>query len=452
MRASSRQIVASIQRRLYASQAAQSQTEHAPLTKQSPKVTRLPNGVTVASVENYSPVTKLAVVFKAGARYETGSNLGITHCLRNASSLSNNKCTGFGLTRSINQIGGSLDCTTTREHMIYTTECSRDHVDTAAEYLSYVSCNVGLKPWELKDMQPRLNVDLAVLAEQPESHLIELLHESAFRDTLGRSLYAPEFMVGHYDVDQIADYVNNHYTAGRMALVGIGIEHDDLLHYAKHFNPTSGPGVPTAPAKFSGGNKRVETGGPVTLAAIATEAPSLNSKDLLALGVVQHLMGTGPYVKYSSGASSNKIVAAASQATNSPFAASCFSASYSDSGLFGFTVAGQPQDMDKVLKAAVKQFGQITKGNIDEKDIVRAKQQLKSALAMSLESSDVCLQDLALQAINLGEVQSLEALSKAIDAVSANDVLTVAKKVITGKPTMAAIGSLSNTPYLDQLL
>jgi ubiquinol-cytochrome c reductase core subunit 2 len=52
---------------------------------------------------------------------------------------------------------------------------------------------------------------------------------------------------------QIAEYVNNHYTTGRMALVGMGIEHDDLLHYAKQFNPASGPGVPTAPAKFSGG-------------------------------------------------------------------------------------------------------------------------------------------------------------------------------------------------------
>jgi len=167
MRASSRQVIASIRRRLYATQAAQSQAEHTPLPKQSPKVTRLPNGIIVASVENYSPVTKLGVVFKAGARYESTNNLGITHCLRAASALSNSKCTGFGLTRNINQIGGSFECTTTREHMIYTTECLRDETDIAAEFLSYASCNIGLKPWELKDMQPRLNVDLAVLKEQP---------------------------------------------------------------------------------------------------------------------------------------------------------------------------------------------------------------------------------------------------------------------------------------------
>jgi len=50
-------------------------------------VSKLPNGVTVASLENNSPLSRVAVIYYAGPRYEPLDKLGITHCLRVASNL-----------------------------------------------------------------------------------------------------------------------------------------------------------------------------------------------------------------------------------------------------------------------------------------------------------------------------------------------------------------------------
>lgn len=52
-----------------------------------PQVTRLPSGLVIASLENYSPTSKIGVFIKAGCRYETPDNQGVTHLLRLASSL-----------------------------------------------------------------------------------------------------------------------------------------------------------------------------------------------------------------------------------------------------------------------------------------------------------------------------------------------------------------------------
>lgn len=52
-----------------------------------PQVTRLPSGLVIASLENYSPASKIGVFIKAGCRYETPDNQGVTHLLRLASSL-----------------------------------------------------------------------------------------------------------------------------------------------------------------------------------------------------------------------------------------------------------------------------------------------------------------------------------------------------------------------------
>lgn len=52
-----------------------------------PQVTRLPSGLVIASLENYSPTSKIGVFIKAGCRYEIPDNQGVTHLLRLASSL-----------------------------------------------------------------------------------------------------------------------------------------------------------------------------------------------------------------------------------------------------------------------------------------------------------------------------------------------------------------------------
>lgn len=52
-----------------------------------PQVSRLPSGLVIASLENYSPASKIGVFIKAGCRYETPDNQGVTHLLRLASNL-----------------------------------------------------------------------------------------------------------------------------------------------------------------------------------------------------------------------------------------------------------------------------------------------------------------------------------------------------------------------------
>ena len=56
------------------------------------QVSKLPNGVPVASLENYSPVCRIAVAFNAGPRYEPIDKLGLTHCLRVACNLVGFNC------------------------------------------------------------------------------------------------------------------------------------------------------------------------------------------------------------------------------------------------------------------------------------------------------------------------------------------------------------------------
>jgi ubiquinol-cytochrome c reductase core subunit 2 len=97
-------------------------------------------------------------------------------------------------------------------------------------------------------------------------------------------------------------------------------------------------------------------------------------------------------------------------------------------------------------------MGAITKGNIDDKDLTRAKNQFKAAILMNLENQSTVFEDIAVQALCTGDYVTPAAMVADVDAITGEDALKVAKRIFNSKLSMAASGDLGNTPYLDQLL
>merc|ERR1712020_405441 len=100
------------------------------------KVSTLPNGLTVASIENHSPVTTLGVAIKAGSRNESYDNSGVSHALRVASGLATKKNSAFNICKNLQQVGASMSCTQGREHTLYSVQVTRDNAEIGVDFLS----------------------------------------------------------------------------------------------------------------------------------------------------------------------------------------------------------------------------------------------------------------------------------------------------------------------------
>lgn len=90
-------------------------------------MTKLDNGIVVASLENHSPVTRIAAVVNAGPRDETYAEQGISHALRVYSSLATRNYSVFGVSRNLDQVGADFSITSTREQTIYSLQIARNH-------------------------------------------------------------------------------------------------------------------------------------------------------------------------------------------------------------------------------------------------------------------------------------------------------------------------------------
>ncbi|XP_036816613.1 cytochrome b-c1 complex subunit 2, mitochondrial isoform X3 [Oncorhynchus mykiss] len=405
-------------------------------------VTKLPSGLMIASLDNYSPGSRIGVFVKAGCRYESPENQGVTHLLRLAANLTTKGASAFRICRGVEAVGGSLGVTSSRENMIYSFDCLRDHIDTVMEYLINVTTAPEFRPWEVSDLTPRVKMDKALAAQTPQMGVIEGLHGAAYKNALSNSLYCPDYMMHNF--------IQNNFTSARMALVGLGVDHNVLKQVGEQFlNIRSGMGTAGTKAQYRGGEVRVQNGSSLVHSVVVSEGAAVGTDEAMAFSVLQHVLGAGPHIKRGSNPTS-KLFQGVAKATADPFDASAFNSNYSDSGLFGVYTISQSAAAGDVIKAAISQVKAVT-GGVSEADLTRAKTQLKAEYLMSLESSEGLLDAMGSQALSGGVYHSPEAIAQKIDSVSATDVANAANKFVSGKKSMASSGNLIKTPFVDEI-
>lgn len=314
------------------------------------KQTKLPNGVVVASVENHLPASKIGVFLRAGARYETADNLGITHVLRNAVGLSTKSSTIFGITRNIDYHGGLLNASVTRDHFIYSLENARDKNSETVQYLVDSISRPAFKPWELEDNLYRLKLDLERYELDPQAQLADLLHRAAYRGGLSNSLYCRSFQIGKHDQSQLLEFTRNHFSSNNTVVVGLGVDHDELVDLVQKEVQLSSISADEAnKSKFVGGDCRQPFNSKLTFATVVTEGVSLKSKkDAFVLELFAKLLGSGPRINYGNGA--GKLSQAVAQIAKEPFKVGALNKSYLDTGLFGFTSITDGKETREIIK------------------------------------------------------------------------------------------------------
>ncbi|KAI5694952.1 hypothetical protein M8J75_008173 [Diaphorina citri] len=435
------------------------------------------NKVKVVSVNETSPIARISVAFKAGARYETPDNLGITHVLRSAAGLSTEEFTHFGIIRHVQQAGGSLYATVDREGIVYTIEAVRKEIGHVHKFLASVVGKTEFRPWEVSDLTPRLKYDR--LTRPSQVRLFDLLHSAAYRSGLGNSLFIPKYHIGKIGPETLQHFANEHLTQAKAVVVTSGLSLEDSKEFADSIAFKSGGGSGAAASKFYGGELRKASSEPLAYVAVATESASASAKEALAFAVLKYALGAGPATKRGVGA--GPLSQAVAGVSGGEAAVSAFNVNYADSGLFGFVLAASPDKITPALQASID----VVRGaGIKDADIARGKALLKRHLADSFETLDSTVDSVVRQAVTTGVVKSLPDLLAEVEAVSSNstvdsvvrqavttgvvkslpdllaevegvtssDVSTAAGKIKSGKVASAAFGSLQKLPYIDTLL
>merc|ERR1712130_724594 len=331
-----------------------------------------------------------------GSRNEEHSNSGIGHALRIAAGLGTKNNSSFGICRNLQQAGASLTCVQGREHTLYTIQATRDSTDLAADYLCDVVSNQAFKPWELERNLPRMKLELAT--KNPAADAVELLHQAAFRSGLGNSLYCAPHKVGSHSTAQLQTFVSKHFTSGRSALLGIGVNHANLAKFGELLNLEAGSGPADVASKYSGGQGKL---------AKAAAAASSGNQSVSAIGQM-----------------------------------------YSDAGLLGAMVVCEASSAGKVVGAVA---AALRSAQVTDEEVAAAKKNMLADVYTMLEAPLNQIENMGSQVLMSGEVMPAEKVPELIAGITTADVQAAAKKLSSAKLSMGACGNLSTVPFLDSL-
>ncbi|KAI8319287.1 LuxS/MPP-like metallohydrolase [Martensiomyces pterosporus] len=398
------------------------------------------NGIKVASVadESASPLATISLVINAGSRFETAETAGAAHFLKAFGFRNTQSRTSFRTVREAELNGASLTAEATRENITYTVECFKDAIPYFVDVLGDIATATKFAEHEFRDIAKLVSFESLSARTAPATRVLDGVHQAAFRSGLGNSLYALESSPVTTS-DAVRQYAQSALTAGRVAIVGTGIDSQALAALVGESKlatlPAAGSAALSTPAsKFTGGVQQIyESGSPVSHYALAFEAEASTSQALA------NLLGAQKRMKWNTGVSP-----LAKLAVEEGFGIESFSFSYTDAALVGVLVSAPSSQIQKAVEkvaATIQKDVASASGESVQRAVAATKVDLSEALATRQGKIQ------ALSQIALGQKPvTLET----VDAAAAQ-LASAAAKAFKSKPVAAAVGLSQTTPYVDTL-
>lgn len=292
--------------------------------------------------------------------------------------------------------------------------------------LSQVLANLFVRH-EFKDVAAEVAAESAAALADPATASFDALHRAAFRGGLANPVFADPSTSKSITRTKVTEYLSSVLGPDSLAVVGAGVNHDDLVALVdavlRNADLPTGS-APAAPSTYHGGEVRIAAPG-ASRYLLATEGVAHSSADYAAALVLKGLLGSGEArVKYSTPSASSGSGSPLAKLSGPGVKVSAFNTSYSDTGLFGIeVVADKASDVKAAVEGAVAALKAAASG-VSAADLARAKK----AAVVDLESAatrEGILHSAATQVLATGTFESPADLAGKIEAVSADQVAKV---------------------------
>jgi processing peptidase subunit alpha len=423
--------------------------------------TTLENGLTVASQDMPGLMTSFAFIVKSGSSYE--SQTGTTQMLELSSFKSTQNRSHQHLLEEVEQLGGMVQCLTTRENILYCVDVLRENAEQAMDILA----DSVLRPSFTEDEVEESKITAKLMIDEMPSDMLsrDSAQMAAYVNyPLGAAHFASEDAIDKISAKTLTDFHSKYFVGENCFLAAAGIDHDLFVKLAKE--KFGGNLLQAAPTNFKEDNKRAPskyTGGMVTnqrdlkepyvKIAIGFEVGGWDDDRIVAAIVLNQLLGGGS--SFSAGGPGKGMYTRLYREVLNQygFAESTegFVSLNEDLGIIGIDSACPPEYISHMIRVMVDQFVRLLVEPVSAVELDRAKNMAKSMLLMQLESRIVVCEDIARQYVTYGHRKDAMATCTQIDAVTAEDLQALVDDFMSHPPSIGLVGNDLKTcpPYED---
>ncbi len=372
----------------------------------------------------------------AGSRDEPESKAGVTHFIEHLLFKGTRSYSALDIAEIFDGLGGELNAATSRESTVVFARVPDRHLETALD----VMADMVFSP-TFADLETEREVvleEIAMLEDTPQDLVHDLFSEAIFGDDpLGRHVIGRADVISTVSKRSLQTYHRQMYTAGNIVLAAAGnLDHDHLL---KLLERSSHQRVQPPEARTRVRKPLVKPPPPglrflrkdteqyhVCVGGIGV---SRTDRRRFAASLLDAVLG---------GSASSRLFQEIREKRGMAYAVYSFASQYADTGLIGVYVGTRDENLEECFEIVSREIADIASGNVQDRELTRAKENLKGRIALSMESTSNRMSRLGKSLITDTELLSLDRIIAEIDAVDAPELAELAEVLLAPEALSAS--------------
>lgn len=420
------------------------------------EVFTLENGVRIV-LEPVSSVRSIScgIWVRSGSRNESPELNGISHFIEHMMFKGTKNRTARQIADSMDSIGGEINAYTSKEYTCYHTVTLDINFSKALEILSDMFFNSKFSDSDIKKERSVILEEISMYEDSPEEIIYDNLQEQIWKNhSLGYPILGTAETLEGFDSKKIKKHYAEQYTPENTVVSVAGhFENDMMIEEIKKYFGMWQSGTNRSnsavqkekliPPEFRSTvfarQKDIEQ------VHICFGFPGLQTgaEDVYALAIFNALFGGGM---------SSRLFQKIREEKGLVYSVYSFISNYKDTGLFSVYAGMNSSQTEEVLHIIQKEIRNIKKSKITDEKISRIKEQFKSNIIISDESTASRMSSIGRSILLLDRVQTLDEKIKKVDAVTLEDIYDVCDKIFKqGKMSFAAIGKVDNLDFNKML-
>lgn len=408
----------------------------------------LDNGVRIVTETTDSRVVSVGVWIEVGARDEHDLTNGSSHFVEHMLFKGTNRRNAHQIARELDVMGGMANAfTATETTCVYATVLA-DRLPQLADLLADIVLNSSFLPAEVENEREVILQEIAMVEDTPDDLVHDLFNRELWgRHPLGNTVLGSPRVVGALTPHHLLDYVQRHYTPGRILIAAAGqVEHESFRKlWAKPFGKIRGgtgerAAVPAAfsrrapeyrePARrvFDRGLEQVHL-------VMGTYGLGETAPDRYALQLLNTVLG---------GNMSSRLFQEIREKRGLAYSVYSYLNANSDSGSLGVYLGVDPLAAEEAVGLVGKEIRRLVREPIAAEVLAEARDYARAVIMLAEENTEARMCRLARNVINFDRDLPLTEILAGFDRVTAGDIVGIAEKIFLRPLSAVALGPLDD--------
>jgi predicted Zn-dependent peptidase len=401
-----------------------------------------PNGLTVLT-EPMKSVRSVAIGIwlRTGSRQERPEENGVSHFIEHMLFKGTKNRSAEQIARAADSIGGHLDAFTAKETTNFSIKVLDEHLPRAFAILADLVKNPLFEPAHISNESRVIQEEIKMVEDTPDDLVHEIFTQTYWRGhALGRPILGTRRNVRSFDRQSLLRYFRRYYTASNMLVAAAGhVQHSRIMELvAKEFGDRpAGPVLAKGPVPVAHPHLQVRRKKDLEQVHICLGAPAYpqSHKNRFPAYILNSVLGGGI---------SSRLFQNIREKRGLAYAVFSSLNSYHDTGCLSVYAGTATDRARQVIELVLAEFCALKANPLGAEELQRAKDYLKGSLLLSLESSTSRMGNAARQEMYFGRYISQDEIARRVDAVTAEQVLAVAREFFhPDRLAITALGPLN---------